>query len=576
MTIALYGTGVSRGIAIGKCYIVRRGQPKIQKYHIKKYQIRDEIKRFTEAVAKAQAQLGDIRKHIPAATSADIAGFIDTHLLMLKDDALITEPKRIIEKFACNAEWALQIQRDALVAIFDEMADPYLRTRKDDLAYVVSQIQRLLMNQRPLPQEMTAQQLSKRIVLADDLTPADTVLIQHHGIIALATELSGPTSHTAILSQSLGIPAIVGLQHALEYVTDEDQLILDGMQGVILINPSKQILAHYRQLRRAERHYRSGLKKLHKKPAVTLDKTIIDLQANIELPADFSAVAAVGANGVGLYRTEFLYMNRNTPPDEAEHYAAYIKVVDILNGLPLTIRTLDLGADIPIILENQSNPVAGEILGLRAVRLYLKNPRLFLPQLRAIIRASAQGPVRLMLPMLSSIHEVRQILQMVKEVMLEFEALQIPYDRELQIGGMIEVPAAAICADIFARQLDFLSIGTNDLIQYTMAVDRDDEEVSYLYDPLNPAVLRLIHTTLEAGKKQNTPVIMCGEMAGEIRYTQLLLGLGLRKFSIHPSVLPEVKKVINQSDLIRLEAMAARALNAENGIEVAEIIYSLE
>ena len=576
MTIALYGTGASRGIAIGKCYIVKRGQPKIRKYHIKKYQIQAEIKRFNEAVAKAQGQLGAVRKHIPVAASSDIAGFIDTHLLMLKDSALIQEPQRIIEKFACNAEWALQIQKDSLVAIFDEMADPYLRTRKDDLGYVVSQIQRFLMNQRSLSQEMTDRQLSKRIVLADDLTPADLVLIQHRGIIALATELSGPTSHTAILSQSLGIPAIVGLQHALEYITDEDQLILDGTQGVILVKPSKQIVAHYRRLRRADQYYRSGLKKLHKKPAVTLDKTIIDLQANIELPTDFSAVSAVGANGVGLYRTEFLYMNRNTPPDEEEHYATYIKVIDILDGLPLTIRTFALGADQPTDLETQSNPAMGEVLGLRAVRLYLKNPQLFLPQLRAIIRASARGPVRLMLPMLSNIHEVRQILQIVEEVMLEFEAQQIPYDHELKIGGMIEVPAAAICADIFARQLDFLSIGTNDLIQYTMAVDRDDEEVSYLYDPLNPAVLRLIRTTLEAGKKQQTPVIMCGEMAGETRYTPLLLGLGLRKFSIHPSALPEVKQVINQSDLTRLEAMAIKALNAENSIEVAEIIYSLE
>ncbi len=577
MTIALHGMGVSRGIAIGKVHIVKRDQLDIRKYSIKQHLIDDEIKRFENAVTNARQQLRAIRGHIPESTSADIEGFIDTHLLMLGDVALTEEPMRLIKELACNAEWALKLQRDALVTVFDEMDDAYLRTRKDDVDYVVNRIQRVLLNQTPLQHEKPDQRLSGYIVMANDLTPADTVLMQHHGIAAFATESGGPTSHTAILARSLGIPAIVGLQNALRYIKENDELILDGVRGIILVDPDGHALSDYRRLQKEERRYYTKLGKLKNKPAVTLDDVPIDLQANIELPKDFETVVEVGAQGVGLYRTEFLYMNRESPPDEEEHYAAYTKVIEVLKGLPITIRTLDLGADKQVDGGRQSGPVINNpALGLRAIRLCLKEPALFHPQLRAIIRASVHGPVRIMIPMLSNMHEMQQVLQMIEDIKKEFDELDIPYDHELQIGGMIEVPAAAVCADIFAQQLDFLSVGTNDLIQYTLAIDRVNDEVNYLYDPLNPAVLRLIHTTIKAGKKENIPVAMCGEMAGEIKYTRLLLGLGLREFSVHPATLLEVKQIVIDSNVGNLEALAKKALKAKNGIEVANIMRECE
>jgi len=573
MTIALHGMGVSRGIAIGKVHLIERDQLDIHEYTVQNSLIDEEVQRFEEAVTSARQQLRAIKKHIPKTTDADIAAFIDTHLLMLEDTALTLEPMRLIRELACNAEWALKLQRDALVTVFEEMEDPYLRTRKDDVDYVVNRIQRVLLKRTPLRHEVADNRLSGYIVLANDLTPADTVLMQHHGIVAFATEYGGPTSHTAILARSLGIPAIVGLQHALRYIKEEDLMIIDGASGVALVDPDKQTLSHYRKLQKQEKQQYSALRKLKSTPAITLDNIPIDLQANIELPRDFNTVLEVGASGVGLYRTEFLYMNRDTPPDEEEHYQAYIKVIDILKGLPLTIRTLDLGADKQVDGGRQSGPVASNpALGLRAIRLCLKEPDLFIPQLRAILRASVHGPVRIMIPMLSNTQEMHQVLQLINKIKKELDNQNIPYDHDLPVGGMIEVPAAAVCADVFAKYLDFLSIGTNDLIQYTMAIDRVNDEVNYLYDPLHPAVLRLIYTTLQAGEKANIPVAMCGEMAGETRHTNLLLGLGLRVFSVHPATLPEVKQIINSSKLGPLKKLAQKALEASSGAEVAKIM----
>ena len=576
MTIALHGMGVSRGIAIGNVHIIQFDQLSIHEQRLDPEQINPEVHRFEKAVTSARQQLRAIRNHIPPATDSDIAAFIDTHLLMLEDTALIQEPVQLIRELKCNAEWALKLQRDALVNVFEEMDDAYLRTRKDDVDYVVNRIQRILLNQSPLRHETTDNRLSGYIVLANDLTPADTVLMQHNGITAFVTEFGGPTSHTAILARSLGIPAIVGLQNALTYINEEDYIILDGIHGVVLINPDQRTLNHYRRLQREEKRYYSALSKLKGKPTVTLDGTAVELQANIELPRDFDTVLEVGANGVGLYRTEFLYMNRDEPPDEEEHFNTYTNVIKILKGLPLTIRTLDLGADKQVDGGRQTGPVASNpALGLRAVRLCLKEPSLFRPQLRAIIRASVHGPVRLMIPMLSNLNEMTQVLHMIEEIKLELDQANIAYDHDLKTGGMIEVPAAAVCADIFARHLDFLSIGTNDLIQYTMAIDRVNDEVSYLYDPLHPAVLRLIHTTLQAGQKANIPVAMCGEMAGEPQHTRLLLGLGLREFSVHPASLLEIKQIINQSEIPQLGKLARKALRAQNGAEVANIMASV-
>ncbi len=570
MTISLQGVSVSRGIAIGKVHIVQHDQLDVREYKIRKTQLEDEILRFNDAVALARQQLRAIRDHIPVSTSVDISAFLDTHLLMLEDVTLAEEPKRIIKERLCNAEWALKLQRDALVNVFNEMADSYLSTRRDDVDHVVNRILRVLLNQKPLLHEVPDDHIKNRIIIADDLTPSDTVLMQHYGIAAFATEFGGPTSHTAILARSLGIPAIVGLHNAQRYIKNDDLVIVDGSNGVVLVDPDKSTKSFYEKSQREAKRYYISLGKLKNAPTKTKDGTSIMLMANIELPKDFESVRDVGAKGVGLYRTEFLYMNRETPPDEEEHYETYLNVLKTLRGLPLTIRTLDLGADKQVDgAGNQTGHVrSNPALGLRAVRLCLKEPELFRPQLRAMLRASAHGPVRIMIPMLTNIQEVQQVLLMIDDLKAELDNQSIKYDTDIKIGGMIEVPAAAICADIFAKKLDFLSIGTNDLIQYTMAIDRVNDEVNYLYDPLHPAVLRLIKTTIDAGTKAGIPVSMCGEMAGEKEHTQLLLGLGLREFSVHTSALLEVKKIINNTDIDELKSLTKKALNATTGAEI--------
>jgi len=577
MTISIQGVSVSRGIAIGQVHIVQHDQLDVREYSIRKSQVEEELSRFNNAIADARQQLRAIRDHIPVSTSVDISAFIDTHLLMLEDITLTEEPKRIIKERLCNAEWALKLQRDALVNVFNEMADAYLSTRRDDVDHVVNRILRVLLKQKPLLHEVPDDHLKNRIIMADDLTPADTVLMQHYGIAAFATEFGGPTSHTAILARSLGIPAVVGLHSARRFVKNDDLIIIDGSTGMLLVDPDKSTKSYYEKRQREVKRYYSSLGKLKNAPTESEDGIPITLTANIELPKDFETVRDVGAKGVGLYRTEFLYMNRETPPDEEEHFETYLNVLKALRGLPLTIRTLDLGADKQVDgAGSQSGQVGSNpALGLRAIRLCLKEPELFRPQLRAILRASAHGPVKIMIPMLTNIQEMQQVLQIVEEIKNDLNNESIDYDADIKIGGMIEVPAAAICADIFAKKLDFLSIGTNDLIQYTMAIDRVNDEVNYLYDPLHPAVLSLIETTIKAGEKANIPVSMCGEMAGEKEYTQLLLGLGLREFSLHTASLLEIKKIINNTNINELGSLIKKVHSTSSGAEAKLLLQRL-
>jgi phosphotransferase system enzyme I (PtsI) len=549
MSLALNGIGISRGVAIGRVHFIVRGSIEVQESVISERLIEAEIARFLTAVATARLQLSSIRDRIPKDTRADITAFIDTHLLMLDDATIVNTPVDLIRNTRCNAEWALKQQRDAVVEVFEQMDDAYLRTRRDDVDHVINRIQRILLStgQGDLHVEGG---LHGAIVLADDLTPAETVLLQHQGISAFATEYGGPLSHTAILARSVQLPAVVGVHGMQRYLQDGDTLILDGLHGVLIADPDENILEHYRLRQVQEERRRSELAALVQMPAVTLDQRPIRLMANIELPEDIEAVVRENTQGVGLYRTEFLFMNRREPPDEEEQYRCYLGVIDALNGKPLTIRTLDMGADKQVDGAAKIGPCGGNpALGLRAIRLCLKDPGLFSPQLRAILRASAQGPVRMMIPMLSNTHELQQVLNLIEEAKHALLRQGMAYDPHIRIGGMIEVPAAALSAAAFSRRLDFLSIGTNDLIQYTLAIDRVDDEVNYLYDPLHPAVLRLIGMVIEAGQHAGIPVAMCGEMAGDPRYTRLLLGMGLTEFSMHPSALQEVKSVINQSSI---------------------------
>ena len=578
MPFSLHGIGVSRGYAIGRTYLLKRNQPEITEYTIPDNIVEDEVRRFLNSLDLARRQLQDIRERVPATTPGDIAAFIDTHLLMLQDASFTEAPIHLIRSRRCNAEWALKIQHDLLVQVFEQMDDPYLRTRKDDVDHVVRRVQRILVTDDPAylsdPDytELASSRLEGRVIVADDLTPADTILMQHQGVQAFVTEYGGPLSHTAILARSLGIPAVVGARNARSYLGHDEPVIVDGRQGVILVGLDERILRYYRHKQREERRQQRELNKLKGKPAITRDGVAIRLYANIELPEDAAAVRDVAADGVGLYRTEFLFMNRTDFPDEEEHLASYLHVIKTLEGCPIIIRTSDLGADKQLDNGRSGQVCTNPAMGLRAIRMCLKDLGMFRPQLRAILRASAYGPVRMMIPMLSSIQEVFQVLKLVEETKQELRERGLAFDERLPVGGMIEVPAAAVCADQFARYMDFLSIGTNDLIQYTLAIDRVDDEVNYLFDPLHPAVLALIHHTIRAGQKANIPVSLCGEMAGDARYTRLLLGLGLTEFSMHPTGLLEIKKVIQDSVVSELNATVRRLLRTTNAEQYAEIL----
>ncbi|MBI5040204.1 MAG: phosphoenolpyruvate--protein phosphotransferase [Gammaproteobacteria bacterium] len=563
MTVQLTGIGVSRGIAIGKAHLLQRGELEVLEYVIPIHLLDDEVARFRRALEVARGQLNAIRGRIPPNTRADIVDFIDTHILMLEDSTLTVAPEHLIVSRQCNAEWALKLQRDALVQVFEAMDDAYLRMRKDDVDHVVTRILRILIHQHHEPDETGDAgdvRLTGSILLADDLTPADAVLMQHQGITAFVTEYGGPLSHTAIIARSLRLPAVVGVRNIRRFIRDDELIIVDGQRGVVIAGADARTLDYYRELQEDELRQQRALQKLRGAPAITRDGLHIDLQANIEMLDDVADVRAAGADGVGLYRTEFLYMNREDTPGEAEQLERYSEVIRALDGLPLTIRTLDLGADKQVDSGHTTRQCLNPALGLRAVRLCLRNLNLFRPQLRAILRASALGPTRLMVPMLSNSQELMQVLELIAETRRDLDREGLAYDPDMPIGGMIEVPAAALTADFFAARLDFLSIGTNDLIQYTLAIDRIDDEVNYLYDPLHPAVLALIHRVIEAGANAGIPVSMCGEMAGDPLYTRLLLGLGLRDFSMLPTTLLEVKSIITGSDTRQLRPLTEELL----------------
>jgi len=558
MSLALSGIGVSRGVAIGKAHIILRGSIEVLESAIPAHLIEDEITRFLGAVDSARQQLQAIQKRIPANTGVDIASFIETHLLMLDDATLVTTPVDLIREHHCNAEWALKLQRDAVVSVFERMDDAYLRTRRDDIDHVINRIQRVLLDSYQADEHGENIAMDNTIILAYDLTPAETVMLEHQGVKAFATECGGPLSHTAILARSMQIPAMVGTHGLQRYIHDGETVILDGLQGVLIAGADEQTLDYYREQQQKELQRQVELDRLVETPAVTRYGTTVRLMANIELPEDIDAVSRTNANGVGLYRTEFLFMNRPEPPDEEEQYDCYVSVIEALKGKPLTIRTLDMGADKQ---PDGNTGCSNSALGLRAIRLCLKNRSQFTPQLRAILRASAHGPVRLMVPMLSNTSELQQVLALINDTKIALQRESLAFAPDVQIGGMIEVPAAALTAADFASHLDFLSIGTNDLIQYTLAIDRLDDEVNYLYDPLHPAVLRLIKITIDAGKAAGIPVAMCGEMAGDPHYTRLLLGMGLSEFSMHHTALSEVKNVIHSSSIAALIPLVQELLD---------------
>lgn len=566
MPIALLGTGVSKGIAIGRARVLRVDPIEVSEYVLPKAMLEDEVARFRKALSTTRRQLREIRGRIPVDAPPDIAAFIDTHLLMLDDATLTKAPEQTIRLRHCNAEWALKLQQDALVKVFDAMDDPYIRTRRDDVEHVIRRVQQALLNDTAPPELATGSRDAGRIVLSDDLSPGDILLIHQQKVAAIVTEHGAPMSHTAIMARSLGVPAIVGMHRAYQYVQDDETVVVDGGTGVLVAGVDEEILDYYRHLQEQERRSQARLRRLRDKPAITRDGVAVTLHANIERPSDLKALKRVKADGVGLYRTEYLYLNRPSPPGEEEQYAVYRGVVEKLDGAPLTLRTLDLGAD-----KAGRNWEAGPnpALGLRAVRYCLQELEVFRTQLRAAVRASAHGALRLLIPMLSNLGEMLQVRRLLDEVRHELAREGKAFAGNIPVGAMIEVPGAALCAPRLAREADFFSIGTNDLIQYTLAADRMDDTVNYLFDPVHPGVLKLVQMTLDAGRHAGIPVAMCGEMAGDPQYTRLLLGMGLTEFSAPPAALLEIKGIITESDTSRLRACVGPLLQSGDPFEIA-------
>lgn len=577
MTFALHGLAVSSGIAIGRAHLVSHATLEVSHYQIPAKQVEAEVARFEAAVETAKGDLSTVRAAAESGKAAsEISAFVDLHLMFLHDPMLVETPKELIRARRCNAEWALVQQMELLVEQFDQIDDAYLRERKQDVVQVVERVVKALMGR---PGKLPARRKNDEpmIVVAHDLSPADTIHFKQNLIGGFITDVGGATSHTAIVARSLGIPAVVGLHHARQIVSDDDLIIVDGAKGVLIVCPDDRVLEEYR-LRKTELELeRSKLKRLRSAIAETLDGERVSLQANIELPGDLAQVKDVDADGIGLFRSEFLFLNRADLPDEEEQFEAYRTVASAMKGKPVTIRTLDVGADKALagaavgLERNEPNPA----LGLRAIRYCLADPPMFLAQLRAILRASAFGKVKLLIPMLAHAHEIEQTLLAIRLAKDQLRAEKLKFDEGIQVGGMIEIPAAALALGVFLRRLDFLSIGTNDLIQYTLAIDRTDGAVAHLYDPLHPAVLRLIGDTIQAGARAEIPVSVCGEMAGDPALTRLLLGMGLKTFSMHPAQILEVKQEVLRSDAATLRQRVGRLLRDDEPDRIREAVARL-
>jgi phosphotransferase system enzyme I (PtsI) len=572
MNFALHGYPVSSGITIGYAHLVSTARLEVAHYEVPPAALDAEVARFDRAMQAAKDELEALKGHIPTDAPAEVDAFLSLHRMILDDSALSQAPRELIRSRHANAEWALVQQMERLVERFEEIDDPYLRERKADVQQAVERVLKALMGGQSLS-EPAASEEQKLIVVAHDLSPADMILFKRHRYGGFVTDVGGVTSHTAIVARSLGIPAIVGLHHARETISEGELVIVDGEQGLLVVNPDPVVLAEYRGRQAEVKAARARLKRLKKTPAATRDGTPVDLFANIELPQDMAEVLDAGAEGVGLFRTEFMFLNRRELPGEDEQLDAYRQVAEAMQGRPVVLRTLDVGADKAI--NGDGAVITNPAMGLRAIRFCLAEPQMFLTQLRAILRASHYGKVKILLPMIAHAHEIDQTLALVAQAKQQLDERGQPFDRAVEIGGMIEIPAAALALPIFMRRLHFLSIGTNDLIQYTLAIDRTDDAVAHLYDPLHPAVLTLVANTIQTATRGGMPVAVCGEMAGDLQLTRLLLGLGLRNFSMHPSQLLPIKERILGTNLGEVQALAQRVLRTTDPVKTRELLAEL-
>ena len=584
MSFTLHGIPVSRGIAIGRAYLIAPAALDVDHYLIEPDRIDAEIDRFHAAQEAVHAELDALRDDLAADAPSEMGAFINVHSMILNDAMLVQETIDLVRTRRYNVEWALTEQLEILSRHFDDIEDEYLRERKADIEQVVERVLKALAG-APSTATLVVQSAAtnghnEMIVVAHDIAPADMLQFKTQAFKGFVTDLGGRTSHTAIVARSLGIPASVGVQQASALIRQNDLIIVDGDHGIVIVDPAPIVLEEYSYRQSEKVLEQRKLQRLKFSPTQTLDGTKIELCANIELPDDAQVAVEAGAMGVGLFRTEFLFMNhKHQLPEEEEQFEAYRRAIELMNGKPVTIRTIDVGADKPLEsmsggdgYETAPNPA----LGLRAIRWSLSEPQMFMTQLRAILRASAFGPTKILIPMLAHAQEIDQTLDLIQEAKRQLDDAGIAYDPNVQIGAMIEIPAAAIAVRLFLKRLDFLSIGTNDLIQYTLAIDRADNAVAHLYDPLHPAVLNLIAFTLREAKRAGVPVSVCGEMAGDPTVTRLLLGLGLTEFSMHPSQLLVVKQEILRSNLKAFERPVADVLAAYEPAELSAALALLQ
>jgi phosphotransferase system enzyme I (PtsI) len=575
MSIQIFGLPVSRGVAIGRAVLVASSRVDVPHVFIDPSMIDEEVARLYGARDAVAEEFDILKRDLPADAPAELPALLDVHQMLLQDEALIGAAADWIRQRHYNAEWALSAQLEVLARQFDEMEDAYIRERKADLEQVVERLLRCLSRDVAAAAAQDPHRVGPSdfggdeplVLVASDISPADMLSFKRSVFTGFVTDVGGKTSHTAIVARSMDIPAVVGARQASSLIRQDDCIIIDGDAGLVIVDPSPIVLEEYRFRQRQSELERGRLARLRHTPAVTLDGERVELLANIEMPEDGPVALEAGAVGVGLFRSEFLFMNRGGDlPDEEEQYEAYRKAVEAMKGLPVVIRTVDIGADKPLEgltpSELRHESVLNPALGLRAIRWSLSEPSMFRRQLRALFRAAFHGPVKILIPMLASQREIHQTLDNINHVKRQLTEAGKPIG-EVQLGAMIEVPAAALTLPVFLRHFDFLSIGTNDLIQYTLAIDRADEAVAHLYDPWHPAVLQLLYTTITQARAAGRGVSVCGEMAGDPAFTELLLAMGLRSFSMHPSQIASVKQRVLRADTRRIAPLVEQVLSSE-------------
>lgn len=581
MTFALHGIPVSKGIAIGKAVLISRAALEVSHHLIEAGKEEAEAQKLLDAFDQVRLELEQLRQGLPKDAPQEMAAFLDVHGMILADPALAEKPIKLIRTQRLNAAWALTTELNDLLEQFADIEDAYLKERANDIRQVAERVIKALNAQKKDPLNdadflPTSDIGIESIIVAHDIAPHDMLRFKEHAFTGFVTDLGGKTSHTAIVARSMEIPAVVGVRHASEMIRHGDWLVLDGDRGVVVVAPDEQLLAEYRKLQTQVLKEARKLQQLKHAKTETADRVEIELFANIELPEDAIQAVKLGAVGVGLFRSEFLFMDRKQAlPDEEQQYQEYRRVVDLMHGLPVNIRTIDVGADKALGGGGDISQTGTSPLGLRAIRWSLTEPEIFLTQLRAILRASAHGQARIMIPMLAHAKEIDETFRLIEKAKQQLHQRGKAFNPNIQVGAMIEIPAAALVLPLFINRFDFLSIGTNDLIQYTLAIDRADHAVAHLYDPLHPAILNLLANIIEQAKRANVPVAVCGEMAGDPALTKLLLALGLTDFSMHFSQLLLVKREILQANVGLLKARVARVLKAYEPEEQAKALERL-